>query len=148
MKNFFLVITAFLLFSTSACKSDRIEIEGVQRLDIPICEMHPLREYRVEDQSSFNILLQGFIDGGVCEPFTIPTLDFDELSVIGFETLNNFCENDYSVSVDANPDDEIYEYTVNVRLNAECTELERRMHWISLPKIPAEFMVEYRQVEN
>jgi len=145
---FILCISVFLITSTS-CKKDRIKIEGVERIaEIPFCEKHPVREYRIEDQSAFKILLDGFMESEICESFTVPELDFNEVSVLGFETLSSFCENDYSFNVDAKPEESIYEYTVNVRLNAECTELERRMHWISLPKIPSDYQIEFRQVEN
>lgn len=137
----------FLVLS-SACKKDSIKIEGVEQLEVPFCDAHPLSKYRVEDQSSFNILLEGFIDNNICELFTVPQLDFDEISVLGFETFTNTCDNDYSYSVDAKPEEFIYEFKVNVRISNECTEEERRMHWISLPKIPADYMVEFRQVNN
>ena len=148
MKQRYLFIITLFLFFSSACREDRIKIEGVEKIDIPVCDRHPLREYRIEDQSSFNILLKGFIDNGICESFEIPELDFDEVSVLGFETVSANCDNDYSVSVDAIPEESSYEYRVNVRINDKCVVEERQMHWVSLPKIPADYMIDYTQVDN
>jgi len=147
-KQYFLVFISLFLFLSSACKKDRIKIEGVEQLEIPVCESHPLKQYRVEDQSAFNLLLNGFIENDICTVFAVPVLDFDEVSVLGFESFSNSCDNDYSHTVDARPNDSVYEFTVHVRMNVDCTENERLMHWISIPKIPTDYTVEFLQVNN
>jgi len=142
------IVPLLLILTLAACSDDNIAIEGINVLDIPACDSYPDREFRIEDQSSFDVLFQGLISNGACESFTLPVIDFDESTVLGFLSEANNCENDYMREVNAIPDEDRYEFVVTVRLNETCTEEESVLHWVQLPKIPSDFMVVYKQVNN
>ena len=128
------VLVAFLL---SAC--------GKYRGYDKVKEAKPIKGICFELEEGTHIInsdaeLDAVLEGQDCPQLYI---DFNTHTLLGFYTEGSGCDIDFSPTLYVNEDDQTYHYVVKVKERGHCAKLAMTMNWMSVPKIPADYAVEF-----
>ena len=140
-----MLIMLGIILGLSACNDGYINIEGVNPLSIDNCALFNENQYRIDDVADYNNLLEAMSTTPDCQPpYILPDVDFAERTVLGYKTEIEACTITYSYEAKANPNDKKYLFTIKINKEIGCGSLFVNMNWISVPKIPSDFMVEFQ----
>ena len=118
-------------------------IESSVRID---CEpISRQQEYIINDDSTF---LQTFTDT-ITEQLncTLPVIDFNNYSLLGF-FADGQCEVKFIKEVSRQEQQEKYHYKLVVKSCGACKSYAYSYNWVSVPKIPDNWTVTFKKVEN
>lgn len=134
----------FVLLLLTACNDGYIVIDGLNTLSIDNCALFNDGQYRIDNMEDYDNLLDIISSTPDCQaPYILPDIDFAERTVLGYKTEITACTVTYSYEAKAKPSDKKYVFTVKAGKEGACSSLYVNMNWISVPKIPNDFSVEY-----
>ena len=70
-------------------------------------------------------------------------IDFNTHTLLGFYTEGAGCDISFDRTLYVKDDDATYRYVVKVKERGQCAKLAMSMNWMSVPKIPADYAVEF-----
>jgi len=146
-----LTITIIITIIFASCqKSNLISIEGIETVPLQTCLNAGDGEFIIDDTTAYLLLLDSLKTDGDCSNFDIPQINFTEKTLIGKYTEVQACDASYLSDVFADPENKkyIYEIIINADNFFNCDSIISNHHWISVPKLPNSYTVDFRVIEE
>lgn len=139
---FFICIATFLVAS---CNDKTINIDGVTSVNIPFCLLNNTNEAGIviNDSAAY---YQFFANEGCSEHIIgqLPAINFNEKTLLGKKSTTMACFPFYRRNVYAITNDQLYVYEIKVTGgNVVCDSILVNYNWISIPKLPANYEVDF-----
>ena len=142
-----IVLTTFQLSCVDDCE-DNFDITGgiiTSELELGTCfsdigALDP--EYVINDSTAFQLLGILPVNSPECMGMTLPTIDFNTQTLLGLYA-DGTCNVGFDRIVLRDEDLKKYIYTVGINACGTCESLRFSMNWVLVPKLPADYTVEF-----
>ncbi len=143
-KNHLFVLLVGAMALLSACDSSGlIAIEGLEELRLNAnCVAPAGDELVMELAAEYNAVLLENPDD--CADFALPYIDFEQRSLLVKYVQATACAVTYYHQILADPDSKTYFYQLDVSLSGDCTTDLSEYVWLSVPKIPEDYTVDFQ----
>ncbi len=147
MKKIYTFIALCVLMFANNCKQESlIIIEGVETVSfgclIPITENQVINSLETYELF-FN---QNKDMNQTCVTYLSPQIDFTEKTLLGQYIEVTACGITTESEVFADPEQNQYIYQLKVNMQGECSTSQRRLIWISVPKLPDNYTVTFEAI--
>ncbi len=144
----FALAGCLLLCTTMACnKQQLIKVDGIETLEIDKCVIVTDDIVVIDDAESYLALTETAQASPQCNGINpqFPSIDFAERTLIGKLTEVTGCSAIYFKEVYADPENDayLYEITVTVESSDGCESTLQNMNWLSVPKLPEQYTVDF-----
>ena len=137
MKNNFLlaIVCSALLFSCGKNR-DYDKVDDAEPIN-GVCFAMPEGTHIINDEGSLDALL----DGQECPELYI---DFSTHTLLAHYTEGSGCTITFDPTLYVSDEKNSYRYVVKVKERGLCEKLGMSMNWMAVPKIPADYEVEFK----
>ena len=170
MKKILVCLFTTLLLSTGCgCKKDKTDCQDeIETCDncvndlenvefIPQCfgtvggkdSILPLEDsYVINDDSSYQLLKTILISNQTCDSIIMPYIDFSIRTLLGLFTDGGGCKICFNKKVLKDMTNKIYTYNIKIIELGRCDKRRTSMNWITIPKIPQGYSVQFNVTYN
>lgn len=147
MKKIYTFLALSLLMLASNCKQESlIIIEGVETVSFG-CLLSVAENQVINSLQTYELFLDQNKDTNQpCLTYISPQIDFTEKTLLGQYIEVTACTLTTESEVFADPEQNQYIYQLKVNMQGECSNLQKKLIWISVPKLPDNYTVTFEAI--
>lgn len=121
-------------------------VDDVQEIEItcmdPSAQLQD--EYVINDNSTYQSLLQFKWSIDDCKNYSLPEVDFKQKTLLGKYSIAGGCSVNYKRTLFVNDKEKDYLYIIKVKDRGRCKIGFQSMNWMVVPKIPEDYSVTFK----
>ncbi len=107
------------------------------------CVMATEAECVIQNEAEYQTLRRYIMGHHLCQDFTLPALDLARHTLLGKYTGGTGCTTEFLRTITRDDGSQTVTYVIDVVQIGGCEPLAMSMNWALVPKIPAEYRVEF-----